>query len=56
VLASHAGEPLTLKPVLADGRALATLDGEEILEGVTLDPFGINIFKVTRSGPTDISC
>ena len=51
VLASHASEPLTLKPVLADGRALATLDGKEILAGVTLDPFGINVFKLTGSGP-----
>ena len=36
----------------ADGRALATLDGKEVLAGVTLDPFGINVFKVTASGPT----
>jgi hypothetical protein len=33
---------LTLKPVLADDRALTTLDGDEVLEGVTLDPFGIS--------------
>ncbi|MGH3201499.1 MAG: hypothetical protein ACRDP5_05520, partial [Streptosporangiaceae bacterium] len=51
VLASHAAETLTLKPVLADGRALTTLDGEEVLEGVTLDPFGIKMFKVTRPRP-----
>jgi endo-1,4-beta-mannosidase len=51
VLASHAAEPLTVKPVLAGGRALTKLDGEEILEGVTLDPFGINVFKLTRSDP-----
>jgi len=56
VLASHASEPLTIKPLLADGGALTELDGDDILEGVTMDPFGINIFKVTGSGPTDISC
>jgi hypothetical protein len=52
VLASHAAETLTLKPVLADGRALTTLNGDQDLGGVTLDPFGINVFKVTGSGPT----
>jgi hypothetical protein len=51
VLASHAAETLTLKPVLADDRALTTLDGDEVLEGVTLDPFGISTFKVTGSEP-----
>ena len=56
VLASHAAEPLTIKPVLADGGALTEPDGDDIMEGVTMDPFGINIFKVTGSGPTDISC
>jgi endo-1,4-beta-mannosidase len=50
VLASHAAETLTLKPVLADDRALTTLNGDEDLEGVTLDPFGINVLKVTGSG------
>jgi endo-1,4-beta-mannosidase len=55
VLASHAAEPLTIKPLLADGGALTELDGDDGLEGVTLDPFGINIFKVTGSEPTDLS-
>ena len=55
VLASHAAETLTLKPALADGYALTALDADEILEGVTLDPFGINIVEISRNGPTDIS-
>jgi endo-1,4-beta-mannosidase len=51
VLASHAAETLTLKPALAGGRALTALDRDEILAGVTLDPFGINAFKVISNGP-----
>jgi endo-1,4-beta-mannosidase len=46
VLASHAGEPLTVKPVLAGGRALTTLDDEESVDGVNIGAFGINVFKV----------
>jgi hypothetical protein len=46
VLASHAAEPLTTKPVLGTGSALVTLDGTEITEGVNLDPFGIEVFEV----------
>jgi endo-1,4-beta-mannosidase len=52
VLASHAAETLTVKPALAAGAALTPLDDEEILEGVTLDPFGINVLKITASGAT----
>jgi endo-1,4-beta-mannosidase len=52
VLASHAAETLTVKPVLAAGAALTALDDEEILEGVTLDPFGINVLKLAVSGAT----
>jgi endo-1,4-beta-mannosidase len=55
VLASHADEPLTIKPVLSDGGALTEFDGEDLLEGVTLEPFGINVFKITGIGPADIS-
>ncbi|MDQ2812195.1 MAG: beta-mannosidase [Actinomycetota bacterium] len=51
ILASHAAETLTLKPVLAGDRALATLDGDGVLEGITLDPFGIGMFKVIASEP-----
>jgi len=46
VLASHAAEPLTTKPVLGTASALVTLDGTEITEGVNLDPFGIEVFEV----------
>jgi hypothetical protein len=46
VLASHADEPLTVKPVLGTGSRLVALDGTEITEGVSLDPFGINLFEV----------
>ena len=51
VLASHAAEPLTVKPAL-DGGELTTLEGTEAGEGVTLGSFGIKVFKVTgRPGP-----
>ena len=53
VLASHAAEPLTVKPSLASGGGLITLDGEEPAEGVTLGPFGINVLRITGSGATD---
>ena len=49
VLASHAAEPLTVKPVLADAARSPRWTGTD-LEGVTLDPFGINVFKVTGNG------
>jgi endo-1,4-beta-mannosidase len=45
VLASHSGEPLTLKPVLADGR-LAPLRGNDVVDTVTMSPFGINVYAV----------
>ena len=45
VLASHAAEPLTVTPMLAEG-VLVTRPGMP----VTLDPFGIKIFPVTGSG------
>ena len=53
VLASHAAEPLTVKPRLDSGGELAALDGTEGGEGVTLGPFGIKIFAVAGSGVTD---
>jgi hypothetical protein len=45
VLASHADEPLTVKPALGTGSRLIALDGTEITAGVNLDPFGINLLK-----------
>jgi endo-1,4-beta-mannosidase len=53
VLASHAAEPLTVKPMLAAGGDLASLDGQEPAEGVTLGPFGINVMRINGSGATD---
>jgi hypothetical protein len=47
VLASHSPEPLTVKPVLQGDASLVALDGEEAAEGVTLNPFGIKVFRVT---------
>jgi hypothetical protein len=47
VLASHADEPLTVKPGLVSDGGLTTLDGTEMDEGVTLGPFGIKVFRVS---------
>jgi endo-1,4-beta-mannosidase len=46
VLASHADEQLTVKPVLSSVGELTTLDDKETGEGVTLAPFGIKVLKV----------
>jgi endo-1,4-beta-mannosidase len=46
VLASHAAEPLDVKPVLAGGRTLATLDGEDVSGAVTLGPLGIRVLRL----------
>ena len=48
VLASHAAEPLTVVPVLADGGTLTTLDGIQTSDAVTLDPFGIKVVEISR--------
>jgi endo-1,4-beta-mannosidase len=45
VVTSHSSEPLTLKPVLAGDR-LATLEGEEVAESVTMGPFEINVYAL----------
>ena len=55
VLASHAAEPLTVKPALGCGGELAPLDGQGAGEGVTLAPFGIKIMTITGSGATGAS-
>jgi len=49
VLASHADENLTLKPVLPVGQRLADLDDELAADTVTLGPFGIKILKFGAS-------
>jgi endo-1,4-beta-mannosidase len=46
VLASHADEPLTVKPGLAADRELTTLDGTQMGEGVSFGPFGIKVLMV----------
>ena len=48
MLASHAAEPLTVKPALEDGTALAPAGGQETVAQITLDPFGIKVFTVIR--------
>jgi hypothetical protein len=47
VLASHAAEALTVKPVVSTGGGLITLDGKQVAESVTLSPFGIEVFELT---------
>ena len=49
VLASHAGERLTVRPELGEGDGLATLGEAEVVETVTMSPFGIIVLEVTRS-------
>jgi endo-1,4-beta-mannosidase len=55
IIASHAGEQLTVKPTLgadAGGRpatGLTTLGETCIVDGVTLGPFGIEVFKINES-------
>ena len=55
VIASHAAEEVTVKPVLgcaADReppRGLTPLGGTEIADRVTLPPFGVKVFKITES-------
>ena len=46
VLVSHADEQLTVKPVLAGNAGLATLDGGEMVDTVTMGPFGITVFSI----------
>jgi endo-1,4-beta-mannosidase len=46
VLASHAAEPLDVKPVLAEGLALATLNGEDLSGSVTLGPLDIRVLRL----------
>jgi len=53
VLASHAAEPLTVKPALPCGGELTSLDGEEVSEGVELGPFGIKIMRIAGSRAAD---
>jgi endo-1,4-beta-mannosidase len=54
VLASHGAEPITVKPVLAADSVLSALDDDQVIEGVTLSPFGINVLRITGSGDMQI--
>jgi hypothetical protein len=45
VLASHAAEPLDVKPVLGDGGTLAAVDGADCGGAVTLDAFGVKVLR-----------
>jgi hypothetical protein len=47
ILVSHADEQLKVKPVLATSDGLATLDGSDVIDTVTMGPFGINVFLIT---------
>jgi endo-1,4-beta-mannosidase len=46
ILASHAGEQVTVKPILADGGRLVSLTGEEVNGSVTLTPAAIMVFTM----------
>ena len=54
LLASHGAEPITVKPVLAADSVLSALDDNQVVEGVTLSPFGINVLRITGSGDMQI--
>ncbi len=49
VLVSHADEQLKIKPALPDGGALASLDTGDVIDTVTMGPFGITVFLITGS-------
>ena len=55
VLASHADETLTIKPVLAAGEVLLPLDEDEPVDSVTMGPFGINILLINGKQTEDKS-
>jgi hypothetical protein len=48
VIASHADERLALKPALAPGETLATLDEEQAVDTFITGPFEIKVFKITK--------
>jgi hypothetical protein len=45
-MVSHAGEQLTVKPVLADGDRLVSLAGDDVNGGVTLASSGVAVLKL----------
>jgi endo-1,4-beta-mannosidase len=48
-LVSQAAEPVTVKPELADGLRIVSLDGSATDSGVTLAPFGVGVFRLEPS-------
>jgi hypothetical protein len=48
VLASHAAEPLDLKPVLGEPGSLTTLSGLDAGGTVAIEPFGVALLAVSR--------
>jgi hypothetical protein len=47
VLVSHADEQLEVKPVLARGSGLAAVGTRDVVDTVTMGPFGINVLLIT---------
>jgi endo-1,4-beta-mannosidase len=45
-LVSHAAEPVTVKPQLSAGSRLTPLDGAPRSGSITLDPFGVRVFRL----------
>jgi hypothetical protein len=50
VIVSHAGQPLTVKPVLPAGGRLTTLDAAVATDSVTTEPFGVTILAIEENG------
>jgi endo-1,4-beta-mannosidase len=49
IMVSHAGEQLTVKPVLADGDRLVSLAGDDVNGGVTLASSGVAVLKLVSA-------
>jgi endo-1,4-beta-mannosidase len=47
ILVSHADEPLKVKPALSRSSGLATLDTSDVVDTVTMGPFGISALLIT---------
>lgn len=47
VLVSHAAGELTVKPVLGEGERLATPGEQDVVDTVTMSPFGITVLRIT---------
>jgi endo-1,4-beta-mannosidase len=49
-LVSHAAEPVTVKPQLGAGSRLRALDDGAPAQSITLDPFGVGVFRLEGGG------